>query len=736
MVAWVAAVRVLLDPLLHGHAALLLFTFGVVLAAWWGGLGAGLVATAASAAMATALFRVGPSGVAFDATSLGVQILLLVITGAAISALAEAMHRRTRREQGLRQQAHESEGRFAALVRATPLPLVILEYASGRVVDLNDAAVRALGYGRDAAIGATVADLGCFAVSAEYDAMVARLSVDGRVEAADAILRRRDGQSRRYSLSAELIDGPDGRQVVVSAYDVTERIEASDIARRKEAFLRSVLDNLYAFVGVLSPDGTLLEANQAPLRAAGIRFEDVIGRKFWDCYWWNYDPLIQARLRDAIEGAAGGRTYRFDVDVRMAEETRVPIDFMLAPLRDEAGRVTHLIPSAIPIVERRQAEAARRELAAIVESSYDAIIGKTLDGTVTSWNVGAERMFGYPAAEIIGRSIIALVPPGREDEEERFFDALRRGERVAHCETVRLHRDGVPVEVSLSISPIKDDTGQVVGAATIARDVRDQRRAERLLREQATALRDADARKDEFLAMLAHELRNPLAALRTVSYMLSRSAPAPAELSSYGGILARQVGQLTRMVDDLLDISRITRGKIVLDRHPTDLDTILDLAVETTRPSIDARRHRFTVARLDVPVQVDGDATRLSQVIANLLHNAAKYTPEGGRVELRPRVEGGSVEIVVWDDGIGIDPHFLPHVFEPFSQAERGLDRAQGGLGLGLTLARHLAELHGGTLRAFSRGPGSGSEFVLRLPMAVPAAPAATGASADHPAAA
>jgi len=710
------AVRWLLEPLLSGHATLLMFAFAVVVAGWWGGIGAGLAATALSEAVAAFLFSHGLLGLRLDAPSFQTQLALLFVIGIAISALAESMHRGLRREQEQRIAARESEARFAALFRGNPLPLVILDYADGRVVDLNDAAVRAFGYGRDAAIGALMSDLNWFVDATRSDALFERLASDGRVVGLDIDLRRRDGASRRYSISAEFIDAPRGPHVALTAYDLTERLAADELSRKNEAFLRSVIDNLYAFVGVLAPDGTLLEANLAPLRAADIRFEDVVGKKFWDCYWWSYDPAIQAQLRAAIASAALGQVSRYDVEVRMAGGTTMPIDFMLAPLRDEDGRVTHLIPSAIPIIERRQAEAARRALAAIVESSTDAIIGKSLDGTITSWNGGAERLFGYSADEAIARSIMMLVPVERHVEEAGFIERLSRGVGVSNFATVRRHREGFPIDVSLSISPIHDEAGRVVGASTIARDIREQQRAEQLLREQAAALRDADARKDDFLAMLAHELRNPLAPVRTVSYLLGHTDPSPAEVARFGGILARQVAHLTRMVDDLLDISRITRGKITLDRARVSLVAAVAHAVETTRPFLDARRHELTVKGPDVPVWLNGDATRLSQVVANLLHNAAKYTPEGGRIEVEVSLAANVAQIRVRDNGTGIDAEFLPHVFEPFRQADTTLDRAHGGLGLGLTLARHLAELHGGTIEAASAGRGLGSEFVLRVP--------------------
>ena len=359
-----------------------------------------------------------------------------------------------------------------------------------------------------------------------------------------------------------------------------------------------------------------------------------------------------------------------------------------------------------------QSEPAARELlAAIVESSDDAIISKTLDGTITSWNDGARRLFGYTAEEAIGQPITLIIPADRRDEEAMILGRLRHGERIDHYETIRQAKDGQLIDISLSISPIRNEAGQIVGASKVARDVSAQKR---ILRE----LEEADVRKTEFLALLAHELRNPLGPIRHAVKVLRARAPSPEELQWATSIIDRQTEHMTRLVEDLLDVSRITRGKIDLRRERVDLNATLKAAVEANGALIDKAHHTLKVSLPHEPLLVDGDPTRLTQVVTNLLDNAAKYTDPGGKIWLAAERDGETAVIRVKDNGIGIASDVLPRVFDMFTQAQLPLERSQGGLGVGLSLVDQLVKLHGGSVAAYSAGPGMGSEFTIRLPVA------------------
>jgi PAS domain S-box-containing protein len=366
-------------------------------------------------------------------------------------------------------------------------------------------------------------------------------------------------------------------------------------------------------------------------------------------------------------------------------------------------------------------------LAAIVESSDDAIIGKTLDGRIRTWNAGAERVFGYTAEEAIGRSITMLMPPDRVHEEAMIVATLSRGERIDHYETERVTKDGRRIHISLSVSPIRDATGTIVGAAKIARDVTmrkmiDERREEALTREQAarSSAEQANRAKDAFLAMVSHELRSPLSPILAWVRMLQQGVLDEAKTQRALASIERSARAQAQLVDDLLDISRIVFGKLRLQMATVNLDAVTTAAVEMGRPAADAKGIRLDVLLDRDPVSVTGDAQRLQQVIWNLVSNAIKFTPSGGEIRVTLNRMDAGVQIAVSDTGRGIAPEFIPHLFESFQQAETGPTRTHGGLGLGLAIVRHIVELHGGTVQAASEGEGRGATVSVWLPGVLP----------------
>ena len=548
--------------------------------------------------------------------------------------------------------------------------------------------------------------------------------------------------------------------------------------------------------------------------------------------------------------------------------------------------------SGAPLVTPRDEVMRLALLAAIVESSDDAIVSKTLEGRILSWNRGAQRTFGYSAEEVIGKPITVIIPPELHSEEERILAKLRRGEVIDHFDTTRVTKDGRRISVSITVSPIRDGQGTIIGASKIARDISERKLAEQALleseqrltaeadalarlnvwctrlwrsgslgegldemlaavielvgadqgnvqlrgdsgalcvvaewgsqsgagaadvervareneadarrteqiviadvgadgpfkwlraltrsagcravicaplvaadgtslgrivtyfravhqprdqemrrldlylrqagdfiercsleqglRRSEEALREADRRKDEFLALLAHELRNPLAPIRYALATARKSGRTNEQRRRAEEIMERQVAHMSRLLDDLLDISRITRGTLELKKARTELTSIVGAAIETARPVLDAKRHVFS---LDLPkqsVRLEADAVRLAQAFSNLLINAAKYTNPAGHIQLRAVQERDEVVVTVRDNGIGISPNMMPRLFRLFSQVHPKLGHAEEGLGVGLALVRGLVELHGGRVEASSAGSGRGSEFTVRLPV-------------------
>jgi PAS domain S-box-containing protein len=418
-------------------------------------------------------------------------------------------------------------------------------------------------------------------------------------------------------------------------------------------------------------------------------------------------PVENPALRALREGTIVGLANHTVLIAR--DGTERPVEDSAAPMRGESGALLGAVLVFRDVTERKRTEEARARLAAIIESSEDAIVSKTLDGVIQSWNAGAERLFGYTAEEAVGRPITLIIPPERLDEEIAILDRLRRGERVEHFETVRVAKDGRRLDISLTVSPLRDAEGRVIGASKVARNITERKRAEE-------ALREADRRKDEFLALLAHELRNPLAPLRNGLQVMRLAAGDPNAVAQARGMMERQLGHLVRLVDDLLDVSRISRNKMELRRSRVLLADVVSSAVETARPLIDAGAHTLTVSLPPEPVFLDADLTRLAQVFGNLLTNSAKYTRPGGHIWLTAERRGEDLFVSVRDNGIGIPAESLRSIFDMFSQVDRGIERSTGGLGIGLALVKGLVEMHGGTVTAESAGVGKGSTFTVRLP--------------------
>ena len=336
-----------------------------------------------------------------------------------------------------------------------------------------------------------------------------------------------------------------------------------------------------------------------------------------------------------------------------------------------------------------------------------------------TWNAAAERMFGYTAAEVVGKSITILIPKDRLSEETEVLSRIRQGLSVDHFETIRQHKDGHQIDISLTVSPIRTADGEIIGASKIARDITEQRR-QRAIAEEASRL------KDEFLAVLSHELRTPLNTVLGYARMLRRESDRmTGELRERAlDALERNAGALTHLVNDVLDTSRIVTGKLRLTLEPCLLEGVVRNAIDTVQPTVDAKGIALDVA-IEPGLLVMADLDRLHQVLWNLLSNAVKFTPSGGRISIRTHKGPAGIAISVADTGIGISPADLPYVFQRFWQADTGASREFAGLGIGLALARHLVELHGGAISAVSDGPGHGSVFTVTLPQASQAARAA-----------
>jgi PAS domain S-box-containing protein len=516
-----------------------------------------------------------------------------------------------------------------------------------------------------------------------------------------------------------------GAGVLISALNENWRRAAGALARSEER-LRVTLTSIGD--GVITTDhrGFVTSLNAVSEGLTGWTNDEAAGRQLQEVF-----VIIDENTREPVEDPVD-RVLRHGAIVVLANHTvlvskngrEIPIDDSAAPIRSADGTLTGVVLVFRDVTERRRAlrdieakERMARHLAAIVESSDDAIVAKQLNGTITAWNRAAERMFGYTRAEAVGQPIGMIVPDDRIAQEEAVLSAIGRGESVSHLETVRRRKDGTLVPVSISVSPILAPDGTVIGASKIARDINERKRADEAQKSAYEEARRANRLKDEFLATLSHELRTPLNAIFGYARLMHAGILPPEKQSRAMAVVERNAAALAKIVEDVLDVSRIISGKTRLNVRPVELSAVVEHAIATVRPTADAKGVRLHSVIAEAIEPMSGDPDRLLQVMWNLLSNAIKFTPRGGRVQVSLERVNSDVEIVVSDTGRGMPPEFLPHAFERFRQADGGLTRASGGLGLGLAIVRHLVELHGGSIEAASEGEEKGSTFTVRLPL-------------------
>ena len=495
--------------------------------------------------------------------------------------------------------------------------------------------------------------------------------------------------------------------------DLSERREHEERLRQSEERFRLLVETVQDYaIFLLDPDGRVASWNAGAQRIKGYAAQEIIGRNFTIFYPkealdmnWPARELEQAKRLGRFE----------DEGWRLRKDgTRFWANVIITALRDASGELRGFAKITRDLTERRAHEEQLRQseerFRLLLEGLEDyAICMLDPQGLIVSWNSGARHILGYTAGEIVGRGFDIFFPQdeGGDVQVERLLERSRlqrRGELLGWM----VRKDGTRFWGHVTLTALHDSKGELRGFASLTRDLSERKRMQSL-EEQGRHL-------SEFLAMLAHELRNPLAPIRNAVAIMANSKDLPAPVEWSRGVIERQTTQLARLVDDLLDVSRITRGKLRMESQPIELCDALHRAIEASRPLIDARQHRL---RMDVPekgLAVLGDPTRLTQVFLNILNNAAKYTPAGGDIQVRAQAQGRDAVVSIRDNGVGIPAALLDSVFDLFAQGERTLDRAEGGLGIGLTLARRIVEMHGGSISANSAGAGQGAEFVVRLP--------------------
>jgi PAS domain S-box-containing protein len=613
----------------------------------------------------------------------------------------------------------QSSIRFRLLVDSVRDYAIFMLDPSGHVLTWNEGARLIKGYAADEAIGMHFSR---FYPQSEIDRgwpeyELARAAADGRFEDESWRLRK-DGT--RFWANVVITALRDDNDELVGfskvTRDLSERRRYEESLRQSEERFRMLVEHVSDYaIFMLDAEGFVTTWNTGARQITGYEAGEIIGSHLSRFYppdaikrAWPEHELRLARM----EGRFEDEGWRIRKD-----GSRFWANVVITALRDPSGTLVGFSKITRDLTEKRRQEQAltqsEERFRLLVEGVDDyAIFMLDRNGFVTSWNGGAERISGHASAEILGKHFshfyasedIAAHKPWRQIAE------AREAGRVTD-EGWRARSDGTLFWASSVMTALHDGEGRPYGFANVMQDLTHRRHAE--------ALADRAQRTHEFIAMLAHELRNPIAPIRNAVELMGRKGLGDPVLESMRQTIDRQSALLTRIIDEFLDVNRIARGKFTIAKEPLDLADVLSRAIETSRPLMDAKGHRFKIEMPTAPLIVKGDSLRLTQVVVNLLNNAAKYTPPGGNVKLRIEQRGTDVELRVSDTGRGIEADHLETIFDLFTQVDPETARGQGGLGVGLALVRRVIELHGGIVQARSEGRDRGSEFVVRLPLSI-----------------
>ncbi|QDU27739.1 Autoinducer 2 sensor kinase/phosphatase LuxQ [Anatilimnocola aggregata] len=638
-------------------------------------------------------------------------------------------------EQKVNQEAlQRSEARLRRVFESNVVGMIRWDLDSSLILDANAEFLRMTGYTReDLAEGRlNFRDMTPTEWTLRNEEGIRTIRADGHAAPYEKEYFRKDGSRVPLIIAGTRFDDStsEGMSLII---DISDRKHAEqEIVRlaaeseRQRRLYETVLSSTPDFVYVFSLDHKVLYANDALIKMWGRGQEGAIGKTFLEI---GYEPWhAEMHDREIDQVRATRQPIRGEVPFNGTHGRR-HYDYIFVPIIGADGEVEAVAGTTRDVTERREAEAALRQSEERRRLALDAAELGTWHVDPATFTLTTDERFriiftGAPEAMDYEQAFAAIHPDDRERLHEAVVASTRIDDPTPYAEEYRVfHPDASVRWVFAKGRASYDHEGpgrRLVSFDGTVADITARKLIEEERERLVGQLRDADRRKDEFLATLAHELRNPLAPIRNCLQVL-RFAGADGTIEETRAMMERQVTQLVRLVDDLLDMSRVTSGKLQLRRERVELKTVIDAAVETSRPTIEQFGHELAVVLPDEPISMNGDLTRLAQVVSNLLNNAAKYTHPGGQIRLAVRCENGMAVVAVTDNGIGIPPSMLTKVFDMFTQVDRALERTTGGLGIGLSLVKGLVEMHGGTIEVHSEGEGRGSEFTVRLPLVLSA---------------
>lgn len=610
--------------------------------------------------------------------------------------------------------------RFQMFLDSAPDAMVVVDQ-HGRIAFVNALATRLFDYAADDLLGHHVDMLMPVALrdyqGEEAVSGITTCSADGIQCNQELVGLQKDGTELPLEVSINLLETNHGIFIPISIRDVSYLQNSGFRLQQTNQQLRFILDSIPQSIATTNPDGEVTYYNPQISEFTGLSFEQISGSG-WAQFIHPED--VAEHVSKWKHSIATGEKFEFASRFRRHDgEYRWHFSRAL-PMRDPVGSIVMWVGSNTDIHDMKEARAAVQiseiRYRRLFEAAKDGIlILDFVNGRIVDSNPFMSDLLGYSHDAFVGKELWEIGLFSDRSANEAAVRTLQKTGYVRYEHLPLESNIGDAVEVEVVANAYREGDNTVIQCNI--RDITERSRLEKLLQSQSTELANLHLRKDEFLAMLSHELRSPLAPIANAVQLLSLQQETESRTQQQArNIIERQLGKLQHLVDDLLEVSRITSGRVQLRQEWMSINGIAEGAVETVRPLIDQRHHELTVTLPMEPIWLYADAARLEQVVVNLLTNAAKYTEEGGRVWLTVEKDRDECVIRVGDSGVGIAPALLPHVFELFIQAERSLDRSQGGLGIGLALVQRLTELHGGTVEAYSK-PGEGSEFVVRLPL-------------------
>ncbi|QEC74687.1 PAS domain S-box protein [Mucilaginibacter ginsenosidivorax] len=603
--------------------------------------------------------------------------------------------------------SEEKQAMLAAIVASSD-DAIISKTTKGIITTWNPAAERMFGYIEAEAIGRSIMMIVPPDRQAEEVYIIGQILQGRKIEHFETLRTTKDGRQIPVSVTVSPILNKNG--VIIGASKIARDISDRHLAREKQAILAAIVSSSDDIIISKTLQGIITSWNKAAEKIFAYTEAEAVGQHISLII-----PPDRLSEEDFIIGqiANGRKVDHFETIRRGKNGQDVHLSVTVSPVVDEQGKIIGASKVARDISSARHAAENKGLLTAISNTSDDTIVSKTLEGIITSWNQAAEKMFGYSEEEALGQHISLIIPPERIEEETYIISEVSSGNKVDHFQTVRKAKDGRMVQISLSVSPILDDNGKIIGASKIARDISDHLRLQEEKAQLYDEIKALNDKKDEFIGMASHELKTPLTSIQAYLQILNNDMPEERR-KDFLRRTGQQVKKLNQLVSDLLDISKIEAGKLQINPEPFDICTVVRDAIELITYTSPTHTVRFQTDLNDLLVL--GDSQRIEQVILNLLTNAIRYAPSSKDIDVYLSEESGLVKVGVRDRGIGIPENKLTEIFSRFYRIAE--NKNTSGLGLGLYLARQIIERHHGRIWAESK-PGEGSVFYFTLPIEI-----------------